>query len=449
MKKISKSLIVLILGMMCAVLPISAGANSDPLVDLLSTDFEELPAAQDTYTGAQIETATGMPMALNPAARKASIIEETGGNKVIRFKTTTAGDTVDSLHTYTSPLKVGTIEAGFEFLPITVPGGAWHFFMISSSANASTNTVITYMGGGFKKTSNSSPITTPDLNANGRYQIRFKISRVKTTDDWNLAVYDETSETERIIYSATIPASSGNITKIQPIRYYAGNGEGLAIFDNYFIKTTRLPDVASGGGCEGAQPDDDELKITFNAPLPNPEDVVTLVKPGVDDDEDTTNDTLVINTDTSYNAQTNELTIMPKSYLEYATTYNVVFSEGGVNEYSFTTAAAALRITSQTTTFLPDGGSAASTLPTEGVFDVTHTVSVSNDTTFNKNGTVIFICLNDKGLVMSLSMEAIACEALDTDSVTITVEDLDASRVKSVVSYVWESVESVGYLKIH
>ena len=408
-------------------------------------DFENLEAGT-YYDGQVIQDAIGVPLTLENISQtgnmiNASIIEENDGNKYIRFVGTRSGDVVRSRYTLNTPLTIGKIETGFEFDPEPTGKGSWEFFRVTNTEGNRQNcirwsNVIVKIEETYEGTVHESH---PRRNKRNRYSIHCEISRMKVSDDWEVKVFDVAQETPILLYSGKVVASFGNITRIEPIFYYASAGGWPANFDNYYLKTTQYPQVIEDSECASLGSNVESFTVGFNAQLPNPEDSVMLVN--VNDEN-----AAPITTTTIYDDETGRLQIKPDSLLDYDTTYNVVFASGDVASYSFTTKSKPISIVSSSVSY-SDGTNTLTEIPETGAFNATSSVTARASVP-DKQLAVIPAAYNEAGeaLKYGLSKQPLST-SVDT-TITATLADLKGDNVADVKTIIWEYKEGVGYRPI-
>ncbi len=451
-KKLCSLMIALIVLSVSALTPLFASAEIPALEPtVFFRDFEnEAYIVGDGYTDEEFETMTGVPMQLKTRSATEptiSIIEEEDGNKLFRIVTNVNRDEVDSIYVLGSPLSVGKLEASYEVSFDADGAGAWHCFVAYNASSVMSNT-LKYSGSWGK--SDAAAVgevkATPALNAKGRYSLRAVFSRTSADEAWKIEVYDDVGDSPMLVYEGKTAADFGAISKIQPIRLYASDPGWKANYDNYMVKVTPIPQVVDGyDGCDGAAPDSASMTIRFNGALPDPDDEITIVK--ADDPE------LKIDADVTYNAETGDLTIAPKSFLDYDTDYKLVFKNGGVADHTFTTAKSSITMEAPTFSYTPAGENGA--IPQEGTFNATCSFSITN---FNTATTwryfdVIIVARNEAGVAIKTetfnkNIRKASSASGRTATITATLEGLDATKVKKVEAFIWEKVDGVGYVKI-
>ena len=445
-KRLCSLLIALVILLASQLTIVSAGGTIGELSsESFFTDFDNMEAGTN-YTDEDIQNATGIPMDFKTYSAtgtpvSASIIEESDGNKFIRLNAIAQGDTIDSLYTLSSPFEVGKLEAGFEFGPAGTGKGQWHFFMIYGQNNTNTSTIS--WSNVIAKTSSSNIgtvlVQSPTRNAKGRLTLRVEVSRTSNTDDWDVKVYNDALDPAVLVYDGIIPASFGNIHSIKPIRYYGGTGGWSADFDNYFVKKTSYAQVTNGIETNSLGSDVEKFSLTFNEQLKNPDDKITLVNMTNENAEP-------ITTKTSYIAEAKKLEVMPDSFLDYDTTYKVVFEKGGVASYQFTTKSAPISITPGSVTYSNESGTLTE-IPASGTFNASYTATAAASVP-DKHLVVLLIAYNSQKVAVAFDVQSQPLTPPSVSNVTATLNNLKGGEVTEVKAFIWEYKDGIGFRPI-
>lgn len=443
-KKIEILIVTIFVFLMSVTMPFSAFAELDGFlsVDFLR-DLEDVQAG--AYTADAFETASGIPAVFLDASGEPinhnngiglEVLEEATGNKLAKFTTGINMSQFDSLYDFDTPIAGGEIEAGFKF-KAEAGSTAWHLFTFFAS-NENFYSTIRWMAEWGLSSNKGSYSRTPSVNdATQMYHIRAVIKRDAVEDDWTLKMYDDSiPDSPAEFYSTTLPADDfANISAIKLLRCYTV-GSTSAVFDDYFVRVKALPMVIDGSECEGAMTNARNLKVVFNGPIPN-QNNVKLVK--------VSDENVVINATASYNAENYELTFSPKSFMEYNTEYKLVLENGGAQTYTFTTADAPLRCTSMRINYMQNNNSLTE-MPSTGAFDAVGIVRFSNTSADDKDVKVTIVAYNEKGMITGIRATDVTVNAENTNrNANVRLFGLDASKVSKVKVFVWEKVTNAGY----
>ncbi|MBR2500435.1 MAG: Ig-like domain-containing protein, partial [Clostridia bacterium] len=266
-----------------------------------------------------------------------------------------------------------------------------------------------------------------------------EVSRGSSNEDWIINIYDVGQQEPELIYSRTIPKEFGAIKQIKPIRHYGGSLGWPAEFDNYYVKTITYSEVVDGSETVGLGSNVEKFALTFNEQLKKPDDKVTLVN--------TTNENVEpIETKTIYNAETKKLEIMPKSLLDYGTSYRVVFENGGVASYSFTTTAAPISITPGSVTYSNESGTLAE-IPISGTFSASYTVTAASSVA-DKHLVVILIAYNSQGVAVAFDVQSQPLTPPSVSNVTATLNNLKGGEITEVKALIHEYKDGIGFKPI-
>lgn len=407
-------------------------------------DFEDESITTGDYVVTDIEGLTGVPLTHTvwggalPEGQTVKIVQEESGNKMIAVTATQLGDSIGTTFSLPTPLNVGKLEASFEFKADATSDDSWSFFAIYSESGTSFST-ISYQSGAWKEVKTG---VIPGKNANGNFVLRVEATRASAPDAWKLTIYDESGAEPKVIFEKETEDSFGKVAKIKPIGQFSQNQCKTGYFDNYKIKVTTYPAVKNDDdGLNDAKPFAESMVIGFNAAIETPpEDKVVIVKA---DDEN-----FEIKAETEYDEETGRLTVKPTRYLAYDTEYILKFKEQNIANHIFRTANAPFTFEQTVANpYEPENGAAQAELPSEGFYDAKPKVKIYNNSNETKSFVAMHLLYDENGVIVRALQRAYDDIAAGGNATyTLSIRDVDATKVKSSKIIVWELTEGGGYL---
>ena len=270
-------------------------------------------------------------------------------------------------------------------------------------------------------------------DSDGFYNLRCVWSRNSANSPWYVYVYD--MWTDELAYkNETVDADFTPSAVMFYSSYYTSSTDSaedtidLASLMLYYMP---LPKIVSGN-CDNAAPHKSSYLLNLNTSINETPQAVIVKK----DDESVT-----IGTECIYLAETKQLSLALKSYLEYDTEYIIKFSGVGIEEYSFTTESAPLTVESEVMSYLDIQNQPLLSLPANGSCTAVCDISVSGAAQARSKIVAILIAYDSQGRICYTNYSSFAADDL-SEPFRVKLDIKDASRVNDIHTLIWEKTGS-------
>ena len=428
-------------------------SNGDVLTEEVSYNYtaQEMPDVYEDYSDYELgEYTVDQLQDANSAltyktAGRYDVVEE-NDDRFVKMTATAKGNAPGISVYPREDMDSGTIEIDVAMRRTDGPCFTNLFGVIASDAN-SVMTLVTEEGGNTLKKSGDSKAVGGTLNgqptsdANGFMKLRFSVGRSSPSDNWDCYLYDMLPSSPVKIYTATIAADKlKDITRISVISIYTTAdeqiGEGLDLSD-ISVKVYSLPKVVSAD-CTDASPAADRFTLKIDSDIDASEFGAEIVKK---DDE-----SVVIKTECTYDAQNREVELNLKSFLDYGTEYIIRFANDSIPPYSFTTQAASLKVVDSVFQYKNAGGEVIDSIPAEGTCNAVYNIQLNNPEQESREIVLILISYDANGMITDIEPKTITSSLL-TISDTIMLEGITQASANKLRCFIWEKTQT-GYESI-
>ncbi|MBR2499564.1 MAG: hypothetical protein IKB60_00635 [Clostridia bacterium] len=345
----------------------------------------------------------------------------------LKAATTGGGECKITLrYTLPTPVNTGLLSASMTLdndeLSITDAISSWNLFAVYNESGTVEPTIEKFKDTIMGK-SKTPLIVQPQQDENGDYHLLYMARRETVSDNWIVEAYDIAGTEPVLVYKREIDASFGGIKFIDFVRSYSTGITTIAI-DNISVKTYEID-------CNGANPASSALTLSLSE-----DNIVGDLSAVLTDGEET------IEAAVSYDSNNQELSIMPESFLDYATTYQVSLTGCKLPVFSFTTAKAQLSISSKTLKFVGQNGE-SETVPESGEFDAVCDVSFANPGGDEACVYMVLISYNESGRITNVTTKQ-ADFTQTTYQDQIKFEDLTKAKATRFECLIWHKT-NLGY----
>ena len=275
-------------------------------------------------------------------------------------------------------------------------------------------------------------LSQPQKDVNDFYKVRFVVSRKSAEEDWSLNLYDERTGSGTPIYQATVAKEKMPAIKQMGIAslYTMSEAEALQsiMVKNVAVSYESFPHVLDSNA-EGLSANADNIYLVLSETVDEEDLDVKITKK---DDTD-----VVIRSDYTYNSNSAEINIDVKSFLEYDTEYVISFGGADLSDYIFRTEATPLKVTS---TAIKYNGVVLPQIPS-GNFSASYTADFSSGGG-TKNVLMLLCAYDENGTIVKIKKETFSFST-ETTSHTVTMDNLNGTKVKDIRCYIWEDLLSV------